>query len=346
VLEAALTAAGIPLDETADWRALGGGTFNSVYLVRRPGEPGLVVKIPPPSGTPLMSYERGILTSEALYYELAGRLTGVTLPSVVAGDTDYLVMTECPGTPWSLLAASPNGQEMRDLRTELGRQVGLLHSITGAGFGYPSRALGPLRETWREAFLGMVDAVLADAETFMVPLPRPAGEIRDLFAAHAPVLDEVTTPVLVHFDLWDGNILVDSGASGPRIGALIDAERAFWGDPLAEFVSLALFGDIETDMAFLDGYRSAGGAVTFGPATRLRLALYRSYLYLIMWVEVAPREYDEKRRAWLVDKVLLPLTATLNDWNGPANRENGPFSRLQPGGWAILAVEARLSCPS
>ena len=57
--------------------------------------------------------------------------------------------------------------------------------------------------------------------------------------------------MLVHFDLWDGNILVESDPAGHRIGALIDAERAFWGDPLAEFVSLALFGDIERDTAFL-----------------------------------------------------------------------------------------------
>jgi hypothetical protein len=60
------------------------------------------------------------------------------------------------------------------------------------------------------------------------------------------------------------------------VGALIDAERAFWGDPLAEFVSLALFGDIEQDAAFLRGYRAAGGTVTFDFAARQRLSLYRA----------------------------------------------------------------------
>ncbi|WP_372434889.1 phosphotransferase [Myceligenerans salitolerans] len=39
------------------------------------------------------------------------------------------------------------------------------------------------------------------------PVPR----LRSLFAAHVPALDQVTTPVLVHFDLWPGNVLVDDG---------------------------------------------------------------------------------------------------------------------------------------
>jgi hypothetical protein len=67
--------------------------------------------------------------------------------------------------------------------------------------------------------------VLADAQRFAVTLPRPAADIQHWFAARAAALDEVTTPVLVHFDLWDSNILVESNSAGRRIGALIDAER-------------------------------------------------------------------------------------------------------------------------
>jgi fructosamine-3-kinase len=158
-----------------------------------------------------------------------------------------------------------------------------------------------------------VNAVLADAGRFAVALPLPPADTFDWFAARAAVLDEVTTPVLVHFDLWDGNILVESNSGGRRIGALIDAERAFWGDPLAEFISLALFGDIEQDTAFLRGYRSAGGTVSFDSGTRQRLLLYRAYLYLIMWVEAVPRGYDQRRRDWLVHRVFEPLARSFRD---------------------------------
>lgn len=317
-LAAALAGAGVSWDQVASHRGLAGGTFNDVHLVGLADGTRLVVKIPPGPDVPLLRYEQGILETEALYYRLAGQCPGVTVPAVIAVDPagasgGYLVMAECPGRPWPELAPLPGG-ERADLRAELGRQVASLHTITGTGFGYPSLAVGPMRETWRAAFLDMVNAILADAGRFAVTLPRPAAEIRDLFLAHAAVLDEVATPVLVHFDLWDGNILVESGPAGRRIGALIDGERAFWGDPLAEFVSLALFGDIEQDAAFLHGYSCAGGAVTFDPPARQRLSLYRAYLYLIMWVEVAPRQYGAERRERLLELVFQPLAAMFDGW--------------------------------
>jgi hypothetical protein len=80
------------------------------------------------------------------------------------------------------------------------------------------------------------------------------------------------------------------------ISGLVDAERAFWGDPLAEMVSVALFADIEQDQAFLDGYRAAGGSIMFDHSTRTRLALYRCYLYLIKLVEGVPRGYASSER--------------------------------------------------
>ena len=317
-LTAALAAAGVSWDQVADRRSLTGGTFNAVHLVGLADGTRLVVKIPPGPETPLLRYERGILGTEALYYELAGQCADVTVPAVVAVDPagatgGYLVMTHCPGSPWPELAPSPSGSERDELRAALGRQVARLHTITGTGFGYPSLAVGPLRGSWRAAFADMVNAVLADAGTFAVTLPRPAADIQDWFTARAAVLDQVTTPVLVHFDLWDGNVLVESGSAGRRIGALIDAERAFWGDPLAELVSLALFGDIEQDSAFLQGYRAAGGTVTFDQATRQRLSLYRAYLYLIMWVEAVPRQCSRERRDWLLARVVRPLTAAFDD---------------------------------
>jgi aminoglycoside phosphotransferase (APT) family kinase protein len=313
-LTAALAGAGVSWDQVAGCRGLAGGTFNAVHLVGLADGTRLVVKIPPGPDTPVLRYEQGILETEGLYYQLAGQCRDVTVPAVIAVDAvgaagGYLVMTQCPGSPWPDLAPLPGGAERDELRAEVGR----LHTITGTGFGYPSLAVGPLRESWRAAFLDMVNAVLADAGRFAVTLPRPAAGIRDWFTARAAVLDEVTTPVLVHFDLWDGNILVEPGPAGHRIGALIDAERAFWGDPLAEFVSLALFADIEQDTAFLHGYRAAGGTVTFDLAARQRLSLYRAYLYLIMWVEAAPRQYSRERRGWLSDRVLRPLTAAFDD---------------------------------
>ncbi|MBB6417741.1 aminoglycoside phosphotransferase (APT) family kinase protein [Streptomyces sp. AK010] len=126
-------------------------------------------------------------------------------------------------------------------------------------------------------------------------------------------LDEVTDPRLVHFDLWRGNILVDRTGGEVRIGGLIDGERMFWGDPLADFVSLALLGDIRKDEEFLAGYREAGGRARFDTAARLRLALYRAYLYLIMLTETVPHEAGEEQRRWVRESVAPKLVAALDE---------------------------------
>ncbi len=81
------------------------------------------------------------------------------------------------------------------------------------------------------AFGAMLDTILAEADQYRLTLPRPADVIQRRAARHEGVLDEVTTPVLVHFDLWDGNILLDLDGGALRIGGLIDAERAFLGRP-------------------------------------------------------------------------------------------------------------------
>jgi hypothetical protein len=75
----------------------------------------------------------------------------------------------------------------------------------------------------------MVDALLDDAERWQSDLGATPEEIRTLVVQGGYVLDEVTRPALIHFDLWPGNIFVD----GSRIAGLIDHERAFWGDPAA-----------------------------------------------------------------------------------------------------------------
>ena len=292
---------------------LAGGTFNEVSRVTLADGRRLILKVPPPPDAPVLAYERGILQAEALFYELAA--PNSRLPAVIHagfghdGAPDFLLMTELPGEPWPAVTDRISDSQRQRLRGELGRIVAGLHGMTGGSFGYPAR---PVAASWRTAFGDMLDTILAEADQYRVALPLPTGVIRQRAARHESALDEVTTSVLVHFDLWDGNILIDLDGEAPRIGGLIDAERAFWGDPLADFVSLALLGDIQQDEAFLAGYREAGGPARLDGSSRVRLALYRSYLYLIMLVEAVPRGYDTPRREWLERRVAPVLAAELD----------------------------------
>ncbi|MFE3249210.1 phosphotransferase family protein [Streptomyces sp. NPDC059209] len=293
-LAAILRAAGVRAGVDG-YEALSGGTYNSLYRVRLDDGGRLVLKLPPEDGTPRLTYEGELLVNEREFYRSAGGVA-VPVPEVVRLAADSLLMTEVPGEPWSALANGIGDAEHDRLRGELGSYAAQLHTVTGTRFGYPSEAVATAG-SWREAFTAMLEAVLEDAERFGARLPVSGERVRELIRDAVPALDEVTVPALVHFDLWQGNVLLTGGAGERRIGGVIDGERMFWGDPLAEFASLNLFGEPEDDPALLAGYRAGGGDAGFDDSARLRMALYRCYLYLIMLVEGVPRAYPPARTA-------------------------------------------------
>ncbi|MGW0867264.1 phosphotransferase family protein [Streptomyces sp. NPDC002611] len=304
-----LERAGLDPGGLARLRPLTGGTYNTVEELRLTDGTRYVLKIPPAAAVPGLRHERRLLVSEAEFYRSAAR-AGVPAPRLVSLGDDFLLMTACPGDTWDDSLTAP---EQTALRTELGRRTARLHRVTGPGFGYPSGALGPLAPDWRTAFTAMVDAVLDDARRYGAWLPLPPDAVARTARSAYGALDEVTVPCLVHFDLWRGNILVDRSDGAARVGGLIDGERMFWGDPLAEFVSLALLGDIKEDEAFLSGYRESGGRADFDTPARLRLALYRAYLYLIMLTETVPRETGEDQMRWVRQAVAPELLAALDE---------------------------------
>ncbi|MEV4875895.1 phosphotransferase family protein [Streptomyces cyaneofuscatus] len=326
-----LRALGVTDRDLASCTPLTGGTYNTVTRVTLTDGRDWVVKTPP-SHSAGLRYERDLLVNEVAFYTAAAQAGGPAVPRVVHSEPDptaptgaYLVMTARPGRPWHEVDWAQDPHDERRLRAELGRIVGRLHAVTGpGGFGYPAAPLGPPAATWRTAFTAMTEAVLADAETYRVTLPYPVDRIRTVLARAAPVLDDVTRPALVHFDLWPGNLLVAGEPGARAVGGVIDGERMFWGDPVADFVSLALFGELEEDGDFLAGYaESSSGRLEFSDSVRLRLALYRSYLYLIMLVETAPRGVGEEAAAETRQLVAPHLVAALDAVSRRASARSG-----------------------
>ncbi len=153
-----------------------------------------------------------------------------------------------------------------------------MHGISGTRYGYTGGRAGGA--DWAAAFGAMVDELRGDAEHWSVPLPPLDGVVE----RYRDVLAAVTRPALLHFDLWDGNVLVAPDGS---LSGVVDGERYLYGDPLLDLVSPALFRRIEDEPAhpFLAGYASAGGAVTWDVSARTRIALYRVHLYVLMLAE-------------------------------------------------------------
>jgi aminoglycoside phosphotransferase (APT) family kinase protein len=245
-----------------------GGGFAAVWWATLSDGRDVVVKVGPPPTARLLAYENGVVPCEAEYFRLVRRLApGVPVPEVLAVSDDWIVTTRLPGRPLTE-GDSPLARE------QLGAAVAEIHRITGPHFGYTGDRASAA--SWPVAFGAIVAALRADAADWEVPLPPLDGVVE----RHHDVLAEVTRPALLHFDLWDGNVLV--GASGELTG-LVDGERYLYGDPLLDLVSPALLRRIEyePEHPFLRGYRPA----PFDRSALVRLSLYRLYLYVLMIAE-------------------------------------------------------------
>ncbi|MFE0648601.1 phosphotransferase family protein [Streptomyces sp. NPDC059534] len=285
---------------------LSGGLYNSARLLELADGRHLILKTAPTVTTPALTHEQGLLGTEALFHRLAAA-TGARVPTVLhhqpAGpDTpaEWLLLSYLDGTTWDAARDRLTPADRAALRRGLGESLARVATVTGPAYGYPQPAAALTAPDWPSAFTAMLHAVLADATRFAVRLPAPTALLAGLPERHGHHLAPVRRPALVHFDAWEGNVVLTRAADDTwHLSGLIDGERAFFGDPLAELVGLDPLGTAEHDPDLMAGYRSVTPTLTLDTAARARLALYRIYLALIMRVESAPRAYEGSFATWL-----------------------------------------------
>lgn len=286
------------------------GYFNAAHAVRLADGREVVLKVAPDKGLTMLTYEVDLMHTEIEFFERAAT-ADVPLPRMWHADADagVMVMERLRGVSFEQAKQTMAAEHVLAVRHELGRIAAAVTAITGERFGYPRRDGRTCSSSWRESFLHFVDDILADVTATDRPLARPATEIRELVVRHAPLLDAVTAPALVHFDLWDGNVFVLADGDGWQVEGIIDGERAFYGDPIAELVSLTSFVPEEQAATAVDGF--LGRPLT--APEQVRLTLYRTYLWLILVAETAVRGYPEKENgellAWAGERLAADLDA-------------------------------------
>lgn len=298
---------------------LSGGEFAAVWRADLSDGRSVVLKVGPSSGVDLLQYEADLIRAEAEYLRLvAGGAPRVPVARVLAQgsdgpdiDGDWLLTTFLRGTPLPEVAAA-NG-DATDVRRDVGSALASVHRITGDRFGYTGDR--PHAATWREAFRAIVESLLDDGVAWGVGEDLlPAHRVRAALDRHGATLDAVERPALVHFDLWDGNVLARLDEGTWRLGGLVDGERFLFGDPLVDLVSPVIFRRIEDEPGhpLLDGYAQAAGApLVLDDSARTRLALYRMWLYVLMVAENPSRgragQESEPHRAFLAARLAEEL---------------------------------------
>ncbi len=265
------------------------GYFNAAYTITLTDGRTCVLKVAPPADVQVLTYEHGIMHAEVEIMRLVKQRTSVPVPAIYAFDdtrqllaSPFYLMEFVHGVALNKLRDSLAPHTLNNIERTVGEYLRQVNTITGPSFGYAVPA-APRHTSWRAAFLQMIDGVFADGQALDVMLPLPYNVLRAQVALHAAALDEISTPRLVHWDLWDGNIFIDPASE--QITGIIDWERALWGDPLMEYQ----FRTLAPSEAFAAGY---GQAMLTGHGTQQRRVLYNIYLYLIMIIECFYRQFD------------------------------------------------------
>jgi aminoglycoside phosphotransferase (APT) family kinase protein len=267
---------------------LGHGWCNVAYLLRLADGREVVMKIAPPPGVEVMTYEKDMLAGEVAVIRLVGGATSVPVPHVDHYDPSceiiaapWFLMTRVPGENFGEVSGSWPDERSQAVWRQIGAVNAELNTIVGDSFG---RYGLPGVRSWREAFTGILEDVLADGERRGVDLGWSYDEVRQSIADHQACLDAVTVPRFCEWDLWGSNVMVHDD----RITGIIDHERAFWGDPIMEAGFLAAGSVSAGDPSgFLAGY----GRGPLTPDEFDRRRLYNLHLFLIMVIETVYRAH-------------------------------------------------------
>ena len=270
------------------------GFFNAAALLELDDGLKCVLKAAPPVEVKVLRYEKDLMRAEVESMRLVRQRTQVPVPEVYIYDptrrllpSEFFLMEFVPGVPFHKLRAQLSEEVQLDVRREMGRMTREMAEITGPAFGYWVQPC-PAGVSWRDCFADMLQGVLQDGLDAQVDLERPYAEIFQILERNFAALEEVSTPRLVHWDLWDGNVFVDPQTG--RVTGLIDFERALWADPLME----AIFMHPDPPVPGGPGAEGYGEPLFIEPAQITRRLLYNAYLYLIMVIECTYRKYSNQ----------------------------------------------------
>lgn len=267
------------------------GLFNTTFRIES-DEGRYILKVAPEAGAEVFYNERYLMEREETVAEtlcsLSPLIPGYHSFFKVDGRTAFL-QPFIDGRLWHDEESSLTASETAALWKQLGAFAKVLHDCQGKQFGYP----GPLPgfNRWSEFIHDNVQGMVADCHRLGVFSEEIETYCR-LLQEFLPALDEVTTPHLCHGDLWPRNVLFQGAGDEIRLSAVFDAERAFWGDPVSDWV-LILY---ELPEKFWEGY----GKNLLESSNPTRIAIYKGMYFILNILETTRFKKSAKEpRRWL-----------------------------------------------
>ena len=271
------------------------GEFSALYIIKLTDKE-VILKTAPKDDVRVLRYEKNAMQREVEALRLVKANTSVPVPEVLFYDTsktlcssNYFFMEKMEGDNYHSISSEFSEEQNILITSQLGGFNRQINEIKSSKFGYENQF-----DDWKTAFSNMIFDLLKDGRDAGVKLPHPYEKIETIINSYIYACDDVKTSQLVHWDLWNGNVLVHDG----KISGIIDFERSLFGDILMEFY----FRKFSINKDFNAAY---GIDLTkLDKNANIRLALYDLYLALVLVVEFYYREYDSSQMAWRKEEFL------------------------------------------
>lgn len=233
---------------------LSGGLFNTTYHVySKDFKLDTVLRLGPVNRQLLLRFEENLMEAEKYVYELCKK-EKIECSEVLACDTsktlinrDFMIVRYIPSVAMSNTKLTE--EQKTPLYMEIGRKTKKMHCITNQTFGRVSEILSGLEFTsWQEYLLSELEDICSRLINHNGIGLKEAARAKTVLNKYENWLNEIEIPRLIHTDLWEGNILLNK--QDKKIAAIIDSDRAIFGDPDYDLSCPWLVND-----NFLTGYQ-------------------------------------------------------------------------------------------
>jgi aminoglycoside phosphotransferase (APT) family kinase protein len=254
---------------------LSGGTFNTTYLITIADQRKVILRVSPAqtANTPwdealLMRREHSIQPFFAPVAALMPKTLLVDFTHQLI-DRDYMFQTYIEGDRWDDVMDELSSAENDILWDKFGKLLKQIHDVRGEAFGLSLP--GFQFPHWSQTVTDHMEHTLQLATGNQIEVPD-LPHILEVVRAHPQQLDEIQVPRLLHGDLWLFNLLIKRGEDGPFIVGILDADRAWWGDPMADW-TMFILAHAEKEEGHLRFWRAYGQSQDTAGA-RFRATVY------------------------------------------------------------------------
>jgi fructosamine-3-kinase len=222
------------------FRVLTGGCWNRVIEVDTDEAP-LVFKISPKTSDLALMREFDVLR-----YFAANTNLPVAAPYLIDQTEDRIpgtvfVMSRVPGEVMHHLYGYLDEDARSRIDDEIADYISELHALKGVGFGGVELPEKNRIDEWSDFWLPRFDEVVTRVGNGDFISEKMLDEISVVRESFPQVLAIGRSGSLTHYDIWSGNVMIDTDGAKPKVSGFIDI-TGFYADYAREISFMHVFG--------------------------------------------------------------------------------------------------------